>query len=166
MQASTRLQNHSETRAAGIEKWLLIAMAIVAYVGFVDSTYLTIHHFAGSDACTMHSGCKTVLDSSFSSVGPVPVSLLGSAFYASCIMLVVAAWQGVQRARPLLSILAAVGFVASLIFLGLQLFVLHATCPFCLASFATSTLLFILTRVPSAPLVRNSLFGKKETSSQ
>jgi uncharacterized membrane protein len=149
MQASSNLQSHKKLSA---EKWLLIAMLVIAYLGFVDSTYLTVHHFAGSEACSVNSGCQTVLDSQFSSIGPVPVSMLGSIFYATCIMLMVATWQGVQLARNALSLLAATGFAASLVFLYLQLFVINATCPFCLASFAISTLLLILTRIPSMPL--------------
>lgn len=110
----------------------------VSLLGFADAAYLTITHFLNRIPPCTTSGCETVLSSRFSTIGGIPLALFGVAFYLVVFFLVVSG--KLTGLKPIISI----GFAASLVFLGLQAFVIHAFCLYCLGSLGTSTLLFIL----------------------
>jgi uncharacterized membrane protein len=75
----------------------------------------------------------------------VPVALLGALYYLAVIIGLVYYFQ--SKKMIVLKCVAAftsAGFVFSLWFVYLQLFVIHAICVWCMFSALTSTLLFIL----------------------
>ena len=122
------------------------SMFIAALVGFADSAYLTAEHVRGVvPPCTVLKGCEAVLASSFSSIGVVPVSLVGVLFYGAMIVLLVMyldSWdrQILHRA----SWLSVAGFLGTLYFVFVQAFILHSFCQYCMLSALTSTTLLVL----------------------
>ena len=125
-------------------RWLDALAAILSLVGLFDAIYLTVEHMAGrSVRCALVSGCSEVLASSYASVGGQPVALFGVAAYFTAFSLATLIAFDYERLRPLLLLLSALMFLASLWFLYLQAFVLRAFCQYCLLSAATSTLLFL-----------------------
>ena len=121
--------------------WVMMALA---FLGFLDATYLAIEHLRGVvPPCTVLSGCEVVTTSNYATVLGMPVALMGSFYYAAILI----ALMGVHttgRARLLLWIAraTALGFAASVYFVTIQLFVLDAVCVYCMGSALTSTLLF------------------------
>ena len=141
MAAKIKAKEPSVTRprAARFVDW---ALAVVALLGLADSTFLTVAHLTGDDAvCGSAIGCSTVLGSAYATIGKIPTATLGVVAYFTVFSLAVLSAFGYARMRGLLTILVGVMFAASLYFLYLQTFVLHAFCPFCLLSAALTFVL-------------------------
>lgn len=126
--------------------WLDVATALVALVGIVDATYLTIEHLAGrSVRCMIVSGCDEVLSSSYATIaGNIPVAALGALAYFTVFSLATLATFGYDGARRLLAPVVALMFLATLWFVYLQAFVIKAFCAYCLLSAAITTTLTLL----------------------
>jgi uncharacterized membrane protein len=124
----------------------VVALLVVAVLGFVDALYLTIEHYENViPPCTITGGCETVLTSAYSSILGMPVSLGGVIYYLLVLIGIFAYLNG--RHEKLFRwalILTFIGFLASLWFLFVQAFILHAYCLYCLGSALTSTILFVI----------------------
>ena len=108
-----------------------LAVKIFALIGFADAVFLTTQHYLGKiPPCTIVSGCETVLTSPYAVIAGVPLALLGALFYLAILI------------RPS-RLLVALGFIASLGLLYLQIFVIKALCMYCLLSLVTSTGVFV-----------------------
>lgn len=120
-----------------------IIFLAVSALGFLDAAYLTVEHYRGSiPPCTI-KGCEIVLTSAQSEIAGIPVALFGSLYYLALLILAIAYLDGKKSLINLAAKLTPLGFIASLYFVYLQLFVIHNICQYCMASAATSTLLFI-----------------------
>lgn len=118
-------------------------MAIVALGGLADATFLTVAHLTGDDAvCGSLAGCSKVLGSVYATTAGIPTATFGAVAYFTVFSLAILAAFGHAWVRAFLIGVVALMFAASLYFLYLQAFVLHAFCPFCLLSAA---LTFFLT---------------------
>jgi uncharacterized membrane protein len=127
-----------------IPKWLLIALIIVAAIGFVDATYLTVEHYTNANPPCYIGSCELVLTSAYSTVAGIPVALGGVADYLfMLVMLIIFLDSKKEMALRIALYSTAVGFAASIYFFILQAFVIHAFCQYCLGSATTSTILFI-----------------------
>ena len=120
------------------------AFALCA-VGAAISAYLLVADFVlgGAELCLTGQGCDAVRESRYSSVGGVPVSLLGVLGYGA---MAAAAFLPLGR-RAKWNLLfwlsaAAVGFSAYLTYL--ELFIIEAICSWCVASAAIAVLVFAL----------------------
>lgn len=116
-----------------------------SFVGFLDSAYLTVTHFIGEPvACGFFTGCELVTSSSYSAIAGVPIALFGALYYLFWVLLGV--WYLDSRNPVFFTLLplTSAGFVASLILIGIQVFIINAICIYCLLSAASSTALFIL----------------------
>lgn len=125
-------------------KWFLIIFIVIAFLGFIDATYLTVKHFIGSPVtCEFLKGCEEVTSSSWSSLFGIPVALMGAGYYLGMVVLAMLYLdtknQIIGKLLPRLTIL---GLLASLYFVGLQMFVVKAYCLYCMGSAITSTTLF------------------------
>ena len=124
---------------------LLGAFIFTAMLGWVASIILTAIHFwvipilpAGADL----AGPMLVITSEWAYIGPVPLAVIGAIYYIVMIVLG-SLWLSTKNEtieRILLPI-TVVGFLASLGFVYLQLFVIGAICPFCMMSAAATTIL-------------------------
>jgi len=90
-------------------------------------------------------GCEIVLTSKYASVGGIPTASFGSLYYLVIFLLALLSITRKEK-KYLLSAskLTLVGFIASLCFVFLQLFVIKAICLYCMLSAVTSSTLFIL----------------------
>jgi uncharacterized membrane protein len=125
---------------------LILYSLILGFLGFVVATYLTILHYKNVlPPCSLTSNCEKVLTSQFATIGPIPLSLLGSLFYLTIIflcILILTKYKKVFLKSFYLCVIS--GFIVSLILVGIQAFILHAFCQYCLTSEAISTGLLIL----------------------
>jgi uncharacterized membrane protein len=134
---------------------LVIAILIIALVGFADATYLSVEHFMGViPPCSITGGCEKVLTSSYAVVLGIPVSLVGSVYYLLIVIgsLIFLESKHVAKLEKhnseILRIslfLTIPGFLASLWFTGAQIFIIHSYCAYCLGSAIITTILFVLT---------------------
>ena len=121
---------------------LYAAAAMVALAGLADATYLSVQAFTGETlSCGGSPDCFRVLGRSYSKVAGIPVALLGAVAYFSVFALATFAAFGHMRARILLIPIIGAMFLATLWFLYVQAFVLHAYCRYCLFSAALTFLL-------------------------
>lgn len=129
-----------------ISPGLIWTFIIISFLGFLDATFLTAEHYLGPLlGCPIFGGCDEVLISPYSAVGGIPVALFGAIYYLAIFILSIAYFD-TRRAKILRFVtnLTPLGFIASLWFLYLQLFVIKALCFYCIISLITSTLLFVL----------------------
>ncbi len=131
---------------SGFTKKIIVVFLLLAVLGFIDATYLTIEHYRdASVVCFIVNTCDLVLQSSYATVGPVPVSLLGVVYYLGIFILSLVSF--VKKNEKLLfttALLTVFGLIASLWFLYVQLFIIHSLCFYCLFSAFDSIILFIL----------------------
>lgn len=125
------------------------AMVVLAGLGVGIAGILTWFHLSGTPAlCAGAGGCEQVQASRFASVAGAPVALLGLALYLGLLVLGLwRAWGG--RATPLtvslaLFGLALAGTLYSAYLTYLELAVIGAVCPWCVASAALVTALWLL----------------------
>ena len=133
-------------RAAAINP-LLTVFLVAAALGWAAATFLTAVHLwalplpAGIEP----QGSLRVITSDWAYVGPVPLALVGTAYYT--LMLVIGGlWLTTKEAwieRAVLP-LTLVGLAASAGLVYLQLGPIGAICPFCMMSAAATTVLFLV----------------------
>lgn len=118
---------------------LLYAVLVLSVVGFAISGYLTYAHFNEAALACSVGGCETVQESRYSTIGPVPIALLGMFMFAS--MFVLAALRLKQMSivsAETVSIVAwgilLAGILYYLYLTYVELFVLNAICQWCVLS--------------------------------
>lgn len=118
----------------------------LAMLGLMDSGYLTAHKVFGTPLrCGASSGCETVSQSAYSSVFGIPLSLIGMLFYITMFFgALVYREFGVEHALTAVSVLSIASIFTSAWLVGLQLFVIHAICKYCMVSAGLSLILVIL----------------------
>lgn len=132
-----------------IERKINIAVlitAILALVGFTDAIYLTVKHYLGDlPVCTIVSGCEEVALSEYSQIAGIPISLLGTLFYLSVLILSVA-WFDTKKLLLLqkLPLLTVPAFLFSLWLMYLMIAIIEALCIYCVLSALTSTLIMLI----------------------
>lgn len=126
------------------------AVAVVSAIGVVVSAYLTWVHYSGNLAlCIGVGGCESVQGSRFAVAGGVPVALIGLGGFALIFALAV---LRLREARPMWADTAifALG-VAATIYVSyltyIELFVIGAVCPWCVAVAVCSVLVLALVSV-------------------
>ena len=131
---------------------LYTVVAIVAVAGLADATYLAVQSLTGETlSCGGSPDCFRVLGSSYAKVGGVPVALLGAFAYFCVFAFATFAAFGYVRARMFLVLTIGAMFLATLWFLYVQAFLLHAYCRYCLFSAALTFLIAgLLIAVPPA----------------
>ncbi len=132
-----------------IPNWLPVAFLIISALGFADATYLSIKHFLGTPVpCSILHGCEIVLTSKYSVLYGIPTALFGALFYLT-VMILSAVYLETKKVTvlKLVACITTLGFLASLGFVYIQLFILKSICLYCMGSAATSTTLFILSLI-------------------
>ncbi len=126
--------------------------AIAALAGLADATYLSVQALTGETlSCGGSPDCFRVLGSSYARVAGIPVAMLGALAYFSVFAFATFAAFNYARARILLILIVGAMFLATLWFLYVQAFVLHAYCRYCLFSAAITFLLAgLVIAVPSS----------------
>jgi uncharacterized membrane protein len=130
-----------------LKRSLVISFILVAFLGFLDASYLTASHYANiALPCFVVQGCEIVTTSIYSKIFGIPVAVFGVGFYLSALILMFLyvdkkfLWI-IKMAIPLIT---SIGLLASVWFLYVQIFLLRALCMYCLFSATFSTILFLL----------------------
>jgi uncharacterized membrane protein len=119
-------------------------IGILAFLGFLDATYLTVLHYKNIiPPCSVARGCETVLTSQFATIFGIPIALLGAGFYLAVLALLLI-WIQTKRTNllTLLVTLTGIGLLVGILLVVIQAFVLHAFCQYCLTSELIDFLLF------------------------
>ena len=124
------------------------ASLVLACLGVLDSVYLLVYKLTGNNAmCVGSGGCHDVNFSSYSEIGGIPVSVFGIvAFLVIAVVLLLEPRLKIALENGPLAIfgisLGGVAFTAYLTWL--EIYIIHAICPFCVASAVIISLIFIL----------------------
>jgi uncharacterized membrane protein len=122
--------------------------------GLADATYLTVQALTGETlSCGGSPDCFRVLGSSYSRIGGIPVALVGALAYFSVFTFATFAAFGYARAARFLALMVGLMFLATIWFLYVQAFLLHAYCRYCLFSAAITFLIagLMIAIPPSRP---------------
>lgn len=121
---------------------IYIVAAVVSLAGLADATYLSVQALTGETlGCGGSPDCFRVLGSSYARIGGIPVAMFGALAYFSVFSFATFAAFGYRRARTFLIPTVGAMFLATLWFLFVQAFLLHAYCRYCLFSAAITFLL-------------------------
>jgi uncharacterized membrane protein len=122
--------------------------AVFAILGAADALYLLIYKLTGnSNMCLGNGGCHNVNFSPYSVVYGIPVSVFGMAAYLAIlsILLLESRLKIAEENGPLAIFgISLVGLAFTVYLTYLELYVIHAICPFCVASAVLITLIFLL----------------------
>ncbi len=120
--------------------------ALLVLCGLGVATYLTIVHYdTGALICTV-GDCHTVQTSKYSTIGPIPVAVLGLGMYLTIGAISLGRWRRPDLTSTLTMasfaiVLAGAIYAAYLTYLELN--VIHAVCQWCvLSALITLGLLF------------------------
>lgn len=121
---------------------LCTVAAVVSLAGLADAIYLAVQALTGETlSCGGSPDCFRVLGSAYARVAGIPVAALGTLAYFSVFSFATFAAFGYVRAPKLLMLTVGAMFLATLWFLYVQAFLLHAFCRYCLFSAAITFLL-------------------------
>lgn len=139
-------------------KHLIPALAL-SFLGFIDATYLTVVHYRNLlPNCSIVKGCDIVTTSQFSTLGGVPIALLGALFYlALSFFAILIITHPHKKWVRWFTAAAFTGFLVSLFLFLLQIVILKAICQYCIGSEAISLLIYIL----SIRMIRHVKNGEK-----
>lgn len=127
-----------------IPKWSAAAFLIVSFIGFLDALYLTIAHYVGLFLGCFLNGCEEILSSPYATIAGAPVALFGTVYYLAIFVSVIAYLDSKKEwFMNFAAGFTAVGLLASLCLLFVQIFIIKEICFFCLVSAAASIILFV-----------------------
>lgn len=101
--------------------------------------------------------CGAVAQSTYSSIGPIPVWSLGVGGFVILLGLAILHHRsGGTRWLGWMWVFAILGLAASVVLLAVEVFLIHAICPVCVASYAAEFAVFLVVwglrrAIPSAP---------------
>jgi uncharacterized membrane protein len=124
------------------------AIALIAFLGMVDTLYLSLKRNQGPIPCRVTSGCNDVLTSRYSEIAGIPLSWIGLAFYLGVFCLAVFEMFGTAKTLPWLFYPVGLALLISGLLVGIQAFSLKAFCEYCLLSSAFVLVIFLLTPRP------------------
>ncbi len=132
-----------------MEKWLYRAGIVITLIGLAVSIYMTVYKLTDNDNMCIGSGeCKTVNSSPYAEVYGIPVAAFGVGGYLAILLVLILEKKGgaffKQNATMINFGLGLIGFLFTLYLIYLEIFVIKALCPFCVASQVAMTLLFII----------------------
>lgn len=105
---------------------------VPAVLGLIVSAYLlALDVTGGASLCIAGSDCDVVRSSTYSRIAGLPVSIVGLSYFLLAVWLS----RNSRSSRSVaLLFVAGAGAGAALVFLGIQAFVLHAYCPYCIVA--------------------------------
>lgn len=119
------------------------AIIVISLLSFGISLYLAMSHYLGFVVpCDITHGCETVLTSKYSVFLGLPLGVWG-VFYSVAVIISSLLANHYRVWEKLLLILLGFGAALSLVFLGLQFFVIKKVCQYCLTVDLLNLFLFI-----------------------
>jgi len=127
---------------------LFWSTVVVSIIGAADSVYLLIYKLTGNPhMCLGNGGCHNVNFSPYSEINGIPISVFGICAYLAilCILVLEGRLKIAKENGPLAIFGIGLGGMAFSVYLTyLELYVIHAICPFCVVSAIAITFIFIL----------------------
>lgn len=134
-----------------MDKWLYRALLVLTVIGLLVSIYMTIYKLTDNNAMCLGSGdCSTVNASRYSEVNGIPVALIGVLGYVAILALLLFERRGgfLQENGSLLVFgLALTGFLFTVWLIYVEIALIKALCPFCIASQTAMTMIFLLATI-------------------
>lgn len=134
-----------------MDKRLKQVIVGLTVLGLLVSIYMTIYKFTDNDnMCVGSKDCSVVNASKYSEVNGIPVAVVGAIGYASILgVLYLERKPGFFQTNGTMILfgLTLTGFLFTLWLIYVEVALLKAYCPFCIASQSAMTLIFILTVV-------------------
>ena len=122
--------------------------AFLAGLGMLVSAYMTIYKLTDNQTmCLGNGGCSIVNSSVYSEVYGIPVALVGVLGYAAILTALVLAGrlEFLRQNGALIAFgLCLAGFIFTVYLIYVEIALIHALCPFCIASQLIMTVLFAL----------------------
>lgn len=127
-------------------KYILPLIGFLAFLGFLDATYLTILHYKNViPPCSVIRGCETVLTSQFATLWGIPIALFGVLFYIAVISVCILFYHHSRKIfANAIFFIASTGIVVSTILFYIQMAILKTFCQYCLISESINLLIFFL----------------------
>ncbi|MEJ2007182.1 MAG: thioredoxin domain-containing protein [Acidobacteriota bacterium] len=132
-----------------------LLLLILSLVGFFDSIYLMWEYTSpASPMVCVGGGCDAVRASSYSHFAGLPVPVFGVVMYAFLALLIfiyplLPATAG-RLSQYVVVFISGAGFLVSAYLTGIEAFVLHSYCVWCVVSALTVTSIFVLALVDRA----------------
>jgi uncharacterized membrane protein len=127
---------------------LLWSTVFFTILGAADAVYLLIYKITGNPhMCLGNGGCHNVNFSPYSEIRGIPVSVFGICAYLAilCILVLERRVKIAKENGPLAIFgISLAGVVYSAYLTYLEIYVIHAICPFCVVSAIAITFIFIL----------------------
>lgn len=128
------------------QRWSLVVggvIAILATAGIAIAAYLYYIHVS-QVGCNLGGGCDVVNTSIYSEMFGIPVAAYGLGYYTFVLVLALVRLQGAlgERMPLVLTLVSAWGVLYSLYLFYLELFVIHAICPWCVIQMLAVMLIF------------------------
>jgi uncharacterized membrane protein len=124
---------------------ITIALTII---GLLVSIYMTIYKITNNETmCIGSTGCSEVNASRYSEVNGIPVAVLGVAGYTAILALLFLEQRpGLfqQNGSMMFFGVSLLGFLFTLYLIYIEVALIKAYCPFCLASQAVMIIIFII----------------------
>lgn len=120
----------------------------LAVIGLLVSIYMTIYKVTSNEAmCIGSSGCSEVNASRYSEINGIPVAVLGVIGYSTILALLfletrLSFFQ--ENGTMIFFGISLMGFLFTLYLIYLEVALIKAYCPFCLASQAVMIIIFII----------------------
>ncbi len=132
-----------------MDKRLIQASLVLTVIGILVSIYMTVYKITDNDGMCLGSGdCSTVNASPYSEVfGGFPVAGVGILGYAAILGLHLLEMRGkLSRENATLGLfgITLIGFLFTVYLVYIEVAVIKALCPFCVASQIVMTLIFIV----------------------
>jgi uncharacterized membrane protein len=124
-----------------------LALILLTFLGLVDTLYLGMKR-GKPVPCSITSGCEEVLNSRYSTLAGIPISWFGFFFYLAVFSCAAYAVFGEERALKLVFWPVLAAFLVSMGLVGVQAFILHAYCQYCLGSAVLVTLILVASPKP------------------
>jgi len=125
-----------------------IASIVLAFIGLIDSLYLTWVKVSNRLAlCGPLGDCESVNSSQYSEIGGIPIAIFGAGAYVIIILILVLETRGSvwkEYGRYLILGISLVGTLYSIYLTYLEIAVIHAICPYCVISAVVIIMIFIL----------------------
>lgn len=122
----------------------------LSVVGLIDSIYLTWIKLSADGVCVLGEGCEIVNTSQYSSIGGIPIAILGAGAYIA--MFVILFMEPRNKYfdfnGPMLVFgISLAGVLYSAYLTYLELYVIHAICEFCVLSAIVLVVMLIISGI-------------------
>jgi len=146
MQKTVKQLYRSRSNKNTKQRLLSAALFLLVFVGLTDAAYLSVEHFRGViPECSIINGCEQVLTSSYSTIGPVPLAVLGAFYYAIMFFALIYYFDSRnKKALKFIAISSFWGLLVSITLVIIQIIAIGAFCFYCLLSATATTGIFLL----------------------